>query len=733
MNFTGLIVLARIEEDNTQRAYFRVRPLLTEKGIVSEEEIREYQDEGYLRVVPDKNEQHTFKDRMRSLGEFCVLNLVNVKPEFSKIRTNKNYNPQKGERNRYIVYSDAVQAVPNGNFYDVVSADEAAGAITPLVFIRNGAFISGPSKKDTLEPVGEQIQIQPDSAFLHTIVAGDETERLICWPVQSADASLENHAEPKQEDTPSSGEERPNESVPQETYEEKKNEEAAENTVKAQDKLPAAEKTEKAEEEKQEQTTEKKIEAIDKIRDLNAGTAPSVHLLKEQREEKTEFIPPVHRDQKLTGTPLYQPGIRQAAPLRNRNMLSETVERQRYVTGGRYESTGAEIVDPAKLRQIDNPIENFSAALENAWQMTDTRDRIADTVLKNPALKQMISSRLGNVEGDLKTGAVKEQLQEMEAERLMQLMRLDDLRKEKDRLFEEALSERKKVLEEKIGDSNEKLKALSVQIADMTKDAERLRNERDEMIKVLDAPEGNGNHLYRVQAENTDMDILTERVCRAMTKAGFECSKNMAVTALILKLICGSITIKARNYDDAVYGAGAFLDAIGASKVNTDRQYAVITSGGNSFMATYGKDPLMNNADHIYAAGDEDETVLPVMVFKQDMEIIPEKTDAGLPVNEAALISEILRNEKELPEPAITWIKKVRKAAGENLALCDLINMRKFIAIAQNYLSGGLPEAMDWAVQCFILPLMKEKDTDAEQLRSLVSGLTGSVRMLGCK
>ena len=729
MNFSGLIVLARIEEDNTQRAYFRVRPLLTEKGIVSEEEIQEYQDEGYLRVVPDKNEQHTFKDRMRSLGEFCILNLTNMKPEFSKIRTNKNYNPQKGERNRYIVYSDAVQAVPNGYFYDVVSADEAAGAITPLVFIRNGAFITGPSKKDSLEPVGEQIQIQPDSAFLHTIVAKDETERLICWPVQSTDA-LEANAEQKKEDKPTVNEKPAAESAPQEIPDEKTNEEAADNTVKTQEEVPVAEKTE---EEQPEQSAEKKIEAIDKIRDLNAGTVPSVNLLKEQKEEKTEFIPPVHRDQKLNGTPLYQPGIRQAVPMRNRNMLSETVERQRYVAGGRYESTGAEIADPAKLRRIDNPVENLSAALENAWQMTDTRERIADTVLKNPALKQMISNRLGNTEGDLKTSAVKEQLQEMEAERLMQLMRLDDLRREKDRLFEEALSERKKALDEKLSDSNEKLKALSAQIAEMTKDADRLRNERDEMIKLLDAPEGNGNHLYRVAGENTDMEILTERVCRAMTKSGFECSKNTAVTALILKLICGSMTIKARNYDDAVYGANAFLNAIGASKVNTDRQYAVITSGGNSFMATYGKDPLMNNADHIYAAGEEDETVLPVLALKQDMEALPEKAEEGLPVNEAALLSEILKNEKELPEPALNWIKQLRKAVGENLALCDLINMKKFIAIAQNYLSGGLPEAMDQAVQCFILPLMKEKDADMEQLRSLVSGLTGSVRMLGCK
>ena len=32
MNLTGKTVLVFLEEDNTQRAYFRIRPLLSEEG-----------------------------------------------------------------------------------------------------------------------------------------------------------------------------------------------------------------------------------------------------------------------------------------------------------------------------------------------------------------------------------------------------------------------------------------------------------------------------------------------------------------------------------------------------------------------------------------------------------------------------------------------------------------------------------------------------------------------------
>ena len=46
MDFSGKIVLSFIEEDNVQRAYFRIRPLLTGEGALTKQDIDALPDEG---------------------------------------------------------------------------------------------------------------------------------------------------------------------------------------------------------------------------------------------------------------------------------------------------------------------------------------------------------------------------------------------------------------------------------------------------------------------------------------------------------------------------------------------------------------------------------------------------------------------------------------------------------------------------------------------------------------
>jgi len=187
MDFSGRIVLSFIEEDNIQRAYFRIRPLLTQDGPLTQADIDTLPDDGYLRVVPDKNEQHTFKERMRELGMLCVLDLYNIPPEMTKIRTNKNYAPQRGENNQYIVYSDAVRAIPQRLFYEVISAEadekEKIGrSVTPLCYLRSGGRINGPVSRATgLEQEGAA-PLAPDSEGLFAVTLPDGAEKLFYWP-----------------------------------------------------------------------------------------------------------------------------------------------------------------------------------------------------------------------------------------------------------------------------------------------------------------------------------------------------------------------------------------------------------------------------------------------------------------------------------------------------------------------------------------------------------------------
>jgi len=207
MDFSGRIVLSFLEEDNIQRAYFRIRPLLMQEGALQQQDIDALPDDGYLRIVPDKNEQHTFKERMRELGALCVLDLLNIPPEAVKIRNNKNYSPQRGENNQFIVYSDAVQAVPQNMVFEVIAAEpgekeKISKASTALCYVRSGGKIFGPVSRATgIEQEGAE-HLPPDSAGIHAVKMPDGTEKLFYWPQPAAQAAKEPAENAAEKDTP---------------------------------------------------------------------------------------------------------------------------------------------------------------------------------------------------------------------------------------------------------------------------------------------------------------------------------------------------------------------------------------------------------------------------------------------------------------------------------------------------------------------------------------------------
>lgn len=116
MSIDNQLLFCYLEEDNIQQAYFRVRPLLTPDADIRQEAMNQFPVEGCLRIVPDRNEQHTFKSRMRDLGHYCLVDLANLPAEATKIRTNKNFRPDKGEPNQFILYSDTVHELPAHSF-----------------------------------------------------------------------------------------------------------------------------------------------------------------------------------------------------------------------------------------------------------------------------------------------------------------------------------------------------------------------------------------------------------------------------------------------------------------------------------------------------------------------------------------------------------------------------------------------------------------------------------------
>lgn len=182
MEFSGRLFLAAIEEDNTQRSLFRVRPLLSEEGGVSQEDLDSLGDEGFLRVVPDRGEQHTFKERMRELGPLCLIDLRAMPQDAVKVRSNKNYSPKGGEVNRYVIYSDAIRSLHGAELYEVVAEGRDLSARTSRYYLRRGGHIQGPFGAGSAEPAAPLCCIAPDNSRLFSVAMPDGRESLYYWP-----------------------------------------------------------------------------------------------------------------------------------------------------------------------------------------------------------------------------------------------------------------------------------------------------------------------------------------------------------------------------------------------------------------------------------------------------------------------------------------------------------------------------------------------------------------------
>lgn len=139
MTLPGKVTIGYLEEDLPQKAYFRIKPLFVSGDGVFErvEDARgEFPDEGGVRIVPDKNESSRFKARMRTLGRYCALDLRQHPAENDKIRPNKNYNPDRSEFNRNIVYSDVVTECRTEWLMEVVRAEKNAEGVVRAILPR---------------------------------------------------------------------------------------------------------------------------------------------------------------------------------------------------------------------------------------------------------------------------------------------------------------------------------------------------------------------------------------------------------------------------------------------------------------------------------------------------------------------------------------------------------------------------------------------------------------------
>lgn len=708
MNFQGQVVLVYLEEDNIARAYFRIQPLMTQEGLVGPTR-EDYPDDGYLRIVPDRNEQHTFKERMRGLCGLCMMDLRNLPPDANKIRTNKNYSPARGETNQYILYSDAVRPLQEDLIYQVVPREGVAAAATALVYIRSGANIQGPFRREDGQAVGDTEQLPPDSCEIHAVTVNGQ-ELLFYWPRKE---------QPELAETPEEKASR---------QEEGDSEKEASLTP---EEAPAADPWRNAHEQ---------------IQALNEAPSADANRLHESGSSfSVDFIPP-ESPKPLTGTRLYQPPMQQSFPRRAHNPLMETVERERYAA--RYESPGATLPQNAELKDTHNPASALKRALDALWQSPESQRQAVDMVLAHPGMRVMLSKAVSREADDLAVAAMHSQLQEMEAERLMTLMQLDEAKKNLAAAREEALGQLSAAEQKKLDETEEARQKAQNALDELNRAMLPIEQKREEAAaKIKEMMESLENAALTVcppAGESIAREELIHRVEKALKAAGFRMEAGDALSLLTaFALSDGEFSFCADTESDARSAGDAFAAALGApvADMRWKNTSLLVLPGGNAPVFVRNDEasshPLVTclhdmawrgRAEALHCCSIRfpqvpmcaDETALP--------EPLPEfKTVSRDSIAAAFAVKGELTDETKA---VITALRKAVAAAGRALPLWAVDQMCRFIGAVQNDLTGGVAEAIDRAVCYYLVPHMAGHALDAGSIKPLLTAMPRAMKAL---
>ena len=443
MDLQHEVVLAFMEEDDARNGYFRAFPLLTRSGDIREEARISWPDDGALRIIPDRKDHFSFKERMRELGSWCVIDLTGFDLRASKIRTNKNYNPENGDRNHFIVFSDTVHPLEDSAFVEVLEGtpDQAASlagkSITPLFYLRKEDTWYGPVKR--VEPAEPQ-PAAPMEANLFRIAGPDGAEHVILC----------------------SDEPQP---------------------------LPIGQNLEILDQTK---SFEETIEA------LSQPLSEKANLIAGRQESLKPDLPEGEGKRKLAGTPLVRTNFRASEPpLRNRV--------QEFISGRAIAVRNAEPPAPPvpfarDLPTVENPVEIAEAAFRTAWQNNGARSALAHFVLSLEGMKAALDNVAGSNNSTALASAMGHHLENLEVERLRLLIELDHAREDLAAFRAKAIDEATQKARREIDRLRQDRDSLQSVVEKLRSEANALLADRQNAGAQIGVSQNGQEILHRVEA-----------------------------------------------------------------------------------------------------------------------------------------------------------------------------------------------------------------------------------------
>lgn len=790
-DINGTVTLAYVEEDNKQRVIFRVIPLCTREGVSFHDASEDFPDEGSLRIVPDKREQSTFKERMRDISGLCAIHLVNDgAKELIKVRQNRNYAPDAGEKNKLAIYSDVVcEFAEDGCFEVVQPGQDASGALTHKVIIQKDKVLYGPVLKeeassaslDSLHPFGNDRfllqNIQNDLLGSRTIYW--DPEAIINWRQRrnamrrkekaeekaELDAAMLTAAAPAAEEvqpepkTQPVAEKKP--AVREKTVEPRKR---AEKTEKAE-KKENVDKTEKSEKERVTENTalpigtkldilDQKLTFDQQISRLDQGIGSTANRLTMDETPSEEEEPEIISH--FNGTPLVpsaKPITKSAA---RPESMHHVVEQQLFQNN--------EGENRSIYRMVENPIDSLNRCLDYVWQNADMRSQAIEKLSENETfmrdMLQIFRRRGLNTQA---SAAAQEQLAEIEAERLSLLMQLDTAKQNAKQYREEAiasLSQKLRAESEKLKNEIQALEKTKKKLTDETQalSQQNARQTIDFFSRNMQCMSGAGEErimLSPVIGCHYEASELAEKLRVHMNESGYGINEDDAMGLLIYFSVNDTLCLCAATEADAARFAQVMLESFGLQSVSgtilpesyvevvsilpEDGQRTptvTIQSLGTESMSIYGHKTLYLATSHqIENYSTAGLPAHPIVHVPTAIKRAFGRVEDFQAVQPASLSSftDIRSDTHPMLSEADKWFAELKaRIEKEEFAVprATLIDMRRFIEVATRKVRGGFLAAADSAVCHWLVPAIRLGQIKPEHFASIVAGLPRAMRLL---
>ncbi len=565
----GTVTLSILEEDNTQRVIFRIIPLCTKEGFIFQNRKASYPDLGSLRIIPDKREQSSFKERMREMGNICCVQLYSEGKELTKVRQNRNYDPNQGEDNQYAIYSDVICGFAKEAVFEVFQENQdPAMALTEHVLFQRGMVLYGPVRRDqevqweTLKPFGNE------EYLLHTVEAVDGSKHTYYWnpgaiitwrqrkkamkrggetPRQTEEAFLAEPSDlPNNALSPEPAAKIPetlSQKITSKTTEIYPFEPAVEEIPETDEMIPIGIKLAILDETL---SNEEHISGLNKpVSDLANRLENSTKTAATQETAYTAFF---------RGTPIAE------APKNGRYGKQKDSSMYDVVENQLKEKKSNQTVEKQDHRHVTNPLEKLKSAMHEAWLIPGLQQDMVRILGENKELmKAIVQSSPMERQARIAYSAAKAQMDEMEAERLSLLVELDKVKANYQHTKEKMLSEMSKQKQDLIAKMEEHLTALREEKTALEEMIASMGNQLQEKTidfianneKVLLAVKGSDFILSPTVGYSFDTFEIVEYIRTEMNALGFMCNQDVITEFLICFSLFDEIAVQGRSINEA--------------------------------------------------------------------------------------------------------------------------------------------------------------------------------------